>query len=168
MTRRIKNFFQHREASKEDVPWVRPADLAKRELKRPVVLIGGAFDLLHRSHMRLIFAAREKAEGGTLIVALDSDRKVKAEKGTLRPVLDWVERATTLNYMPVDLVVEIDGKEDMDSLIASAKPDLRVLGMEYRASRKNSRYATRTMLVRAGSIHTSEIVRRIARAKEPK
>jgi D-beta-D-heptose 7-phosphate kinase/D-beta-D-heptose 1-phosphate adenosyltransferase len=156
VTQRQKAFY-HRDSSHEEIPWVRAADLAKRELKRPVVLIGGAFDLLHRSHMRLIFAAREKAEGGTLICALDSDRKVRAEKGAARPVLDWVERATTLNYQPIDFIVEIDGKEDFEAVMAAARPDLRVLGMEYRGKARG----VRTMLVRAGNIHTSELVRRI-------
>lgn len=163
MTRRLRNWFQHRDASAQEVPWVRPRDLAKRDLARPIVLIGGAFDLLHRSHMRLIFAAREKAEGGTLIVALDSDRKVQAEKGAGRPILDWVERATTLNFQPVDFVIEVDGDDDMDAIVAAVRPDLRVLGMEYR--QKPSRYPKiRTMLVRAGSIHTTELVKRAAKA----
>jgi len=164
MTQRLRNYFQHRQASFEEIPWVRPADLTRRELARPVVLIGGAFDLLHRSHMRLIFAAREKAAGGTLILALDSDRKARGEKGVGRPVLDWIERATTLNYMPIDFIVESDGQDDMDAIVAAVKPDLRVLGMEYR--RKPSRYPRiRTMLVRAGSIHTTELVKRIRNGK---
>lgn len=160
MTKRIKAFL-HRSASVEEIPWVRAADLATRDLKRPIVLIGGAFDLLHRSHMRLIDAAREKAADGTLICMLDSDRKIREEKGEGRPVLDWVERATTLNYSPVDFIVEIDSVDDMDAVVAATKPDLRVLGMEYRT--KPSRYSCRTMLVRAGSIHTSELVKRIKR-----
>ncbi len=159
MTQRQRNYYLHRDSTPEEVAWVRPADFVGRDLKRPVVLIGGAFDLLHRSHMRLIFAAREKAEGGTLICALDSDRKIKAEKGVGRPVLDWIERATTLNFMPLDYLVEIDGQDDIDALVKAARPDLRVLGMEYKA--RPSRYRVKTMLVRAGSIHTSELVRRI-------
>lgn len=164
MTQRQKNFksFQHRDSSPEDLLWLRPADFTLLKLPRPIILIGGAFDLLHRSHMRLIFAAAEKAEGGTLVCALDSDAKIKREKGLGRPILDWVERATTLNYMPINAITEIDTDEDMKTLVAGLRPDLRVLGMEYRG--KPSRFSVKTMLVRAGNIHTSELVRRAAKA----
>lgn len=164
MTQRQRNFkaFQHRQSTIDEVTWLRPTDFALLKLPRPIVLINGAFDLLHRSHMRLIFAAAEKAEGGTLVCALDSDRKIREEKGLGRPILDWVERATTLNFMPINALTEIDSDEDMKTLVAGLRPDLRVLGMEYRA--KPSRFNVKTMLVRAGNIHTSELVKRAAKA----
>src|ERR1041385_2356177 len=152
MTQRQRNFkaFQHRDSSPEDLTWLRPADFAKLKLPRPIVLINGAFDLLHRSHMRLIFAAAEKAEGGTLVCALDSDAKIRREKGEGRPILDWIERATTLNFMPITLLTEVDSDADMQEVVRVLRPALRVLGMEYRG--KPSRFNVRTMLVRAGTI----------------
>src|SRR5579864_2512667 len=126
MTRKevFDNYYLYRERTYEDVPWVRPGDFILGTLKSPIVLINGAFDILHAPHMRLIFAARHKA--GTLVCALDSDEKIRQEKGPGRPILTFVERAASLNYMPIDIIVEINSRKDMDQLITTLKPDLRV------------------------------------------
>lgn len=153
----MRNYFLYRERDTRDIPWVRPRDFAKLNLPRPIVLVNGAFDLLHSSHMRLIFAARHK--GATLVCALDGDAKIAKEKGPERPVLSWVERAVALNYMPIDAIVEITKPKDMDILMATLKPDLRVRSEADR--NYPSRYDTKRMLVREGRIHTSYIVDRI-------
>jgi len=108
--------------------------------------------------MRLIFAARAKA--ATLVCALDTDEKVAREKGEARPILNFIERASTLNYMPLDIIIPVDNKRDMNTLMAALQPDLRVQGGDYIDI--ESRYPdVPKMLVRSGTIHTSEIVRRI-------
>ncbi len=154
---RFDNYFLYRERQYEDIPWVRPTDFQGMALKHPIVLINGAFDILHAPHMRLIFAARHKA--GTLVCALDSDDKVRLEKGQSRPVLTFIERAASLNYMPLDFITEVNNTKDMNLLMASLKPDLRVQSIEYRD--KPSRYKNRKMFVREGKLHTSLIVDRI-------
>lgn len=105
----------------------------------------------------MIFAARRKA--GTLICALDSDDKVKREKGLERPILTFNERIAGLNYFPIDYICEIQNKGDMNLLIANAQPDLRVQGADYRD--KPSRYDIPKMLVREGELHTSLLINRI-------
>lgn len=155
--KRFQNFYLHRESQWEEIPWLVPTAYTKIELRRPVVIINGAFDILHRTHMRLIFAAAHKA--GTLICALDSDEKISAEKGPERPILNFIERATTLNYMPINYITEISSKADLTKLIQIVKPDLRVQGMDYKD--KPSGHKTQKMLVREGSIHTSELIERI-------
>lgn len=164
---RIRNYFLYRERDTRDVPWMRPAEFRGLELPRPIVLVNGAFDLLHSSHMRLIFAARQKA--GTLVCALDADSKIQKEKGAGRPIQSFIERAATLNYMPLDYIVEISNRRDMDSLMAALKPDLRVRNEAEKGI--PSRYPDiRKMYVRQGRMHTSYIVNRILRkyAKTPK
>jgi len=151
------NFYLHRESKWMEIPWLRPKEFASVELKRPVVLINGAFDLLHRTHMRLIFAAAHKA--GTLICALDGDEKIAKEKGPKRPIMNFIERASTLNYMPIDYLCPIESEKDFKDLVSIVKPDLRVQGMDYKDHL--SKFNVRKMLVRGGSIRTSEIINRI-------
>jgi len=153
----LKNYFFHREHPDTDVEWLRPKDFAHLTLKRPVVIVNGAFDLLHSSHLRALWAARHKA--GTLICALDSDVKVRRDKGPQRPIMSFIERAVALNYTPIDYIVEINTKSDMNLLMTYARPDLRVQGYEYRNI--PSAYDTRKMLVRDGAIHTTAIIDRI-------
>lgn len=155
--KRFQNFYLHRENDWQEIPWLRPHEFKGLDLPRPVVVINGAFDLLHRTHMRLIFAAAHKA--GTLICALDSDEKVAKEKGPERPICDFIERATTLNYMPINYITEIKAPRDLTKLFEVVQPDLRVQGMDYKD--KPSRFKTPKMLVREGSIHTGAIVERI-------
>ncbi len=159
MQQRFKNFFLARQRQEEDCPWVRVEELEVLELKHPVVMVNGCFDILHSSHMRMLFAAREKAK--TLICALDSDRLVREKKGHGRPIMTWIERATSLGYMPVDYIVEIDGKEDLSRLIRAVRPDLRVQGWDHQGEK--SRFRIPKMFIREGKIHTSEIIERIGK-----
>jgi cytidyltransferase-like protein len=154
---RIQNYYIARERPDEELPWVRPADLAKLELPRPVVVVNGAFDLLHAGHMKVIFAARKRA--GTVIVALDSDTRC-ARKGADRPILRFPERARALEFMPVDYIVEIDSDRDMARLFAAVRPDLRVQGFEYRG--KPTKFpGIPKCFVRVGAMSTSKIINRI-------
>lgn len=126
---RIQNCYYV--AERDEVPWVRPKEFRDIELPRPVVLVNGGFDLLHSGHMKVLFRARRHAAAGTLIVALDSDERMR-RKGAERPILTFVERATALGFMPVDYISEIETDQDMLDLIRAAKVDLRCQGPEYR------------------------------------
>lgn len=147
-------------APREDiVPWVRIADFRKLELPRPIVLVNGAFDLLHSGHLKILWHARKHSK--ILLVALDSDQKIKQHKGVERPLLTWVERATALSYLPVDYIVEIENDGDFVELVNTVEPDLRVLGAEYRGRR--SRVDVKTMFVQGSGMHSSTLVERIVK-----
>jgi len=144
----------------DEVPWVRAADLKDRYLPRPVVLVNGAFDVLHSGHMKVLFHARR--QGRTVVVAMDSDARVAKSK-VGRPIQTWVERATTMNYMPVDYVVEIGSQRDMTNLIRAIQPNLRVQGGDH--SSAPSHYPdVPKMFVRGTGMRTSKIVARIEAA----
>ena len=82
------------------------ADSLRREGKR-VVVTNGVFDLLHPGHVRYLQAAR--TEGDALIVAVNSDRAVRAIKGPTRPLTPELERAEILAALAcVDAVVIFD------------------------------------------------------------
>ena len=55
-----------------------------------VVFTNGVFDLLHIGHARYLQAARTL--GDALIVAINSDRSVRAIKGPDRPLTPQAER----------------------------------------------------------------------------
>jgi D-beta-D-heptose 7-phosphate kinase/D-beta-D-heptose 1-phosphate adenosyltransferase len=140
-----------------ELEWVRAERFEGHDLPRPLVLINGAYDLLHSGHMKIISHAREHA--ATLVCAMDSDRKIRASKGAARPIMNWVERYATMSYMPIDFIVEIDSDLEMRNLINRLRPDLRVQGSEYLTS--VSKYPwLKKMLVTDSGIHTSEIIRR--------
>jgi D-beta-D-heptose 7-phosphate kinase/D-beta-D-heptose 1-phosphate adenosyltransferase len=103
---------------------------AKRQ-RRSVVFTNGCFDLLHRGHVHILREA--KACGDTLIVAINSDRSVKAIKGLGRPVLPEVDRAELIAAMEmVDYVLLFD-EPDPHAVIAALLPDVLVKGGDWSA-----------------------------------
>jgi rfaE bifunctional protein nucleotidyltransferase chain/domain len=68
-------------------------DELKRRGKR-VVFTNGCFDLLHPGHTRYLAEARKL--GDALLVAVNSDRSVRALKGPGRPLMPQDERAEIL------------------------------------------------------------------------
>jgi D-beta-D-heptose 7-phosphate kinase/D-beta-D-heptose 1-phosphate adenosyltransferase len=96
-----------------------------------IVFTNGVFDLLHPGHLRYLRAAR--AEGDVLIVGVNSDRSVRANKGPGRPVTPEAERAEILAALdPVDAVVVFD--EDTPAAIVKAlQPDVLVKGADWPA-----------------------------------
>ena len=106
----------------------RIAEQARRDGKT-VVLTNGCFDLLHRGHVHILREA--KALGDILIVAINSDRSVKAIKGPSRPVLSESDRTELLAAMEmVDYVALFDEPDPYD-LIAAVKPNVLVKGGDW-------------------------------------
>lgn len=100
-----------------------------RAAGRTLVFTNGCFDLLHVGHTRYLAAAR--ALGDALLVAVNSDRSVRALKGAGRPVLPEAERAELLAALSsVDFVTVFD-EESPRRLIADVLPDVLVKGGDY-------------------------------------
>ena len=102
-----------------------------RSAGKTVVVTNGVFDLLHPGHVRYLQAARR--QGGALIVAINSDRSVRANKGAGRPLVPERERAEVLAALAaVDAVVIFD-EETPHTLIARLQPDVLVKGADWPA-----------------------------------
>ena len=98
---------------------------------RRVVFTNGVFDLLHPGHVRYLQAAR--AEGDVLIVAVNSDRSVRANKGPSRPIIPERERAEVLEALSaVDAAVIFDD-ETPQAIIDRMRPDVLVKGADWAA-----------------------------------
>lgn len=165
MSRRTDNYIWVREKQDHELEWIRAEQFNDKTVARPLVIINGGFDLLHVGHMRLIFQARELSEGGTLICAMDSDRRIRESKGPTRPIMSWVERAATLAYMPIDYLVEIDSNVEMRNFLQRLRPNVRVQGGEYITNVSKYPWLQKAY-VRSTGIHTSDIVKRITNRYE--
>lgn len=101
---------------------------AKKE-RKTVVFTNGCFDLLHRGHLHLLREAKKR--GDILVVALNSDRSVKAIKGPDRPILPDSERAELIAALEmVDYVTCFD-EPDPYEVIRELKPDVLVKGGDW-------------------------------------
>ena len=95
-----------------------------------IVFTNGVFDLLHPGHVRYLQEAR--ALGDALIVAVNSDRSVRAlAKGVGRPINPDFERAEVLGALAaVDAVVIFD-EETPHGIISALQPDVLVKGADW-------------------------------------
>ena len=94
-----------------------------------VVFTNGVFDLLHPGHVRYLREAR--ALGDALVVAINSDRSVRAIKGPDRPVNPEHERAEVLlGLESVDAVVIFD-EDTPHAVVSTIQPDILVKGSDW-------------------------------------
>jgi rfaE bifunctional protein nucleotidyltransferase chain/domain len=100
----------------------------KRDGRR-VVFTNGCFDLLHPGHVRCLAEAR--ALGDLLVVAVNSDRSVRGNKGPERPLVSQQDRAEVLAALAsVDYVTVFDEPTPRE-LIARVLPNVLVKGADW-------------------------------------
>jgi len=108
-------------------------EIASREKRaeRRVVFTNGCFDLLHPGHVRCLAEARNL--GDVLIVAVNSDRSVRGNKGPERPLVPQQDRAEVVAALAsVDYVTIFDEPTPRE-LIARVLPDILVKGADWAA-----------------------------------
>jgi D-glycero-beta-D-manno-heptose 1-phosphate adenylyltransferase len=104
-----------------------------RAAGKRLVFTNGVFDLLHPGHVRYLAEAR--SNGDALIVAVNSDRSVRAIKGPDRPINAEQDRAEVLSALAcVDAVVVFD-EDDPHAIISAIQPDVLVKGADWAADR---------------------------------
>jgi D-beta-D-heptose 7-phosphate kinase/D-beta-D-heptose 1-phosphate adenosyltransferase len=95
------------------------------------VMVNGTFDVLHPGHVSLLNTAR--SYGDWLVVAIDTDRRVKELKGQQRPINNQTDRKIMLsNLKAVDFVVFFDSTEELINLMELYKPDVYVKGSDWK------------------------------------
>jgi D-beta-D-heptose 7-phosphate kinase/D-beta-D-heptose 1-phosphate adenosyltransferase len=101
------------------------------------VMVNGTFDVLHPGHIALLNTAR--SYGDWLVVAIDTDRRVKELKGEGRPINNQNDRKIMLsNLKAVDFVVFFDSKEELIKLMELYKPDVYVKGSDWKHDRQST------------------------------
>jgi len=90
-----------------------------------IVLTQGSWDLVHVGHARYIKEAKDR--GDVLVVAVDSDKKIRKRKGPERPVVPQRERMEMISHLAyVDYVVLKNVSEEKWALIKLLKPDVLI------------------------------------------
>ncbi len=103
---------------------------ALRADRKVVVFTNGCFDVLHAGHVAYLAWAR--AQGGALIVGLNSDDSVRRIKGPARPLVPFADRARVLTALrSVDAVVPF-GERTPEVLLDKLRPDVHVKSSQYR------------------------------------
>jgi len=96
-----------------------------------LVWTNGCFDVLHRGHFEMLKYA--KSLGDTVMVGIDSDEKVKKDKGNDRPFNNVEDRKFALESIKyVDKVLIFKSKEHLERLIEMLEPDCMVIGSDWK------------------------------------
>mgnify|MGYP006267584855 CR=1 FL=1 len=94
------------------------------------IFVNGTFDIIHRGHLELLNYARSL--GDHLVVAIDSDKRVRELKGSSRPVNGHADRKYHLeNLRAVDEVFIFDSAQALEHIIKVYAPDVMVKGSDY-------------------------------------
>ena len=96
-----------------------------------IVWTNGTFDILHPGHMQLFKVARSL--GDKVIVATDTDAKIKNDKGEHKPVNDLCYRVAMLEAVKyIDVVLTFGDRAELEGLIQMYNPDILLLGDDWR------------------------------------
>jgi len=106
-------------------------EIEKLKVKgKKIVFTNGCFDILHPGHARYLSSA--KALGDYLVVAVNSDRSVRAIKGEGRPVIPEAERAELVAALSFVDGVTIFDEDNPLRVIQSLMPDVLVKGGDWK------------------------------------
>jgi len=96
-----------------------------KENHKKVGLVQGSWDLFHLGHLRYILKAKELCD--FLIIAMDSDAKIRKRKGESRPVIPEDERFEFIKLLNIAngiVVKPVD--EPKWNLIKTVRPDVLI------------------------------------------
>ena len=127
-----------------------------------IVWTNGTFDILHPGHIQLFKVARSL--GDKVIVATDSDEKIKKDKGFDRPMNDLCYRVAMLEAIKyIDVVLTFNDRKELEGLIQLYKPDILILGDDWRYGDVVGREHAKEVrfLPRVGGYASSNTIKRI-------
>ena len=123
------------------------------------VWTNGCFDILHRGHIEMFRYA--KSLGDELVVGIDTDEKVKLDKGENRPINNLQDRMYMLQSIKyINKVIPFDSTEDLRKTIRWYQPDLMVIGSDWKGKDVIGREFSDKLVFfdRVGNYSTSQIL----------
>ena len=88
-----------------------------------IVWCNGTFDILHPGHIELFKVG--KSLGDKLIVATDTDEKIRQDKGASKPINNLCDRISMLQAIKyIDEVFYFNDRKELEGLIELYSPDI--------------------------------------------
>ena len=99
-------------------------------MDKKIVWCNGTFDILHPGHIELFKVG--KSLGDKLIVATDTDEKIRQDKGASKPVNNLCDRISMLQAIKyIDEVFYFNDRKELEGLIELYTPDILLLGDDW-------------------------------------
>ena len=99
-----------------------------------ILLITGCFDVLHIGHIKLIEYARSICDN--ILIAIDSDEKVKKDKGPTRPFNNEIDRKNfLLSLKGINDVLVFKDEKELENICNTIKPEYRLVGADWKGKK---------------------------------
>ncbi|NHJ84686.1 MAG: adenylyltransferase/cytidyltransferase family protein [Asgard group archaeon] len=116
-----------------------------------IIFINGCFDLLHPGHFHLLNLAcslKQTLLNSKLVIALDSDLKIKKDKGLNRPFFTYEEREKAIQSLgEIDLVTKFNTNKGLYALIKSFRPFYMIKGVSWKGNVVGEEYCENIIFV---------------------
>jgi D-beta-D-heptose 7-phosphate kinase/D-beta-D-heptose 1-phosphate adenosyltransferase len=133
-----------------------------------IVFTNGCFDVIHAGHVAYLREARQ--QGDVLIVGVNDDAQVHAQKGDGRPIYPLADRLDILSELHcVDYLVAFS-EPTAEALLRAVKPDVYVKGGDYRPEEINERTVVEELgldlriLAHRPGLGSTQVIEKMARA----
>ena len=126
-----------------------------------IVWCNGTFDILHPGHIELFKVG--KSLGDKLIVATDTDEKIRQDKGASKPVNNLCHRVSMLQAIKyIDEVLYFDNRKELEGLIELYSPDILLLGDDWKGGDVvGIQYAKEVRFLPRLNYSTTDIIKKI-------
>ena len=126
-----------------------------------IVWCNGTFDILHPGHIELFKVG--KSLGDKLIVATDTDEKIRQDKGSSKPVNNLCDRISMLQAIKyIDEVLYFGNRKELEGLIELYSPDILLLGYDWKGGDVVGRqYAKEVKFLPRLNYSTTKIIEKI-------
>ena len=127
-------------------------------MEEKIIWTNGCFDILHVGHIELFKHA--KSMGFKLYVGIDSDDKVKRDKGKDRPFNKLSDRIKVLESIKyIDKVFSFDSTEGLENLIKTHQPNVLIVGSDWKGKTVvGQEFSTVNFFDRIGDYSTTNIL----------
>jgi len=125
------------------------------------VWVNGCFDVVHRGHIELLEYA--KLQGNRLIVGIDTDERVKDQKGIWRPHNNVRDRKFFLESIRhVDKVVTYTTDKELEKHLVENNIDIMVIGSDWKGKRVVGKQCCKQLIFfdKIGTYSTTKILNR--------
>ena len=126
-----------------------------------IVWCNGTFDILHPGQIELFKVG--KSLGDKLIVATDTDEKIRQDKGSSKPVNNLCDRISMLQAIKyIDEVLYFGNRKELEGLIELYSPDILLLGDDWKGGDVVGRqYAKEVKFLPRLNYSTTKIIEKI-------
>ena len=130
-------------------------------MENKIVWCNGTFDILHPGHIELFKVGASL--GKKLIVATDTDEKIRKDKGASKPVNNLCDRISMLQAIKyIDEVLYFNTREELEGLIKLYMPDILLLGDDWQGGDVvGIEYAKEARFLPRLNYSTTDIIKKI-------